>query len=83
MYTEGQNVATGVTIMAPSRRLPEKDHEGDEKDEEVDRIGELRDALAIHLSLVFDYMGGNVSLSRHHNGWLCPKSLNSPAVLVL
>lgn len=69
--------------MAPSRRPPKKDHEEDEKEEEVDRIGELRDALAIHLSLAFDYMGGNCSLSRHHNVWLCPKSLNSAAVLVL
>lgn len=42
-------------IMAPSWRLPEKDHEEDEKDEEeVDRIGQLRDALAIHPSLAFD-----------------------------
>ncbi len=59
-----QNVATGVSIMAHLRRLPEKDHVEDEKDEEVDRIGELRHALAMHPSLAFDYMGGgNGSLS--------------------
>lgn len=53
--------------MAPLRRLPEKDHVEDEKNEEVDRIGELRDALAMYPSLAFDYMGGNGSLSRHYN----------------
>lgn len=57
MSTEGQNVGTDVSIMLHRGRLPEKHHKKNEKDKEVDRTGELRDALAIQPSLAFDYRG--------------------------